>query len=343
MIEIERSYLEAVRAASTPRDLHRSLQSAIVLELATIPPYLTAYFSLRPGENTEVAELVRSVVIEEMLHLTIAANVLNALGGRPVLDSHEAVLDYPSPLPMGVADGVTVHIGPMSIPQVELFMEIEQPEDPIAERAGSDTVTIGDFYAAIIEKIKELGEPAFATPSAPQVTAPWFGSSQLFAVTDVSSATRALSIVVEQGEGTAASPEDGDGEGELAHYYRFAEIKHGRRLVPDPAAAEGFSYTGPPVVFTPSGVHPMITDPEPEFYGTGTRAGRLTEEFGRSFRHLLIALQKTFTGQPTALNAAMGLMYELRLTVLAMATTPDPRPEHTGQCVTPCWVYSSLD
>lgn len=341
MIEIERSYLDAVRAASTPSDLHESLQSAIVLELATIPPYLTAYFSLKPGPNNEVGELVRSVVIEEMLHLTIASNVLNAIGGRPVLDSRRAVLDYPSQLPMGVAGGVTVHIGPMSIAQTELFMEIEQPEDPIAQRAGSDIVTIGDFYAAIIEKLKELGEPAFATPSAPQVTAPWFGSSQLFAVTDVASATRALNIVVEQGEGTASSPEDGDGE--LAHYYRFAEIKHGRRLVPDPTAEEGYSYTGAPVVFTPSDVHPMITDPQPSFYPPGTQAGRLTAEFGRSFRHLLVALQKTFTGHPSALNAAMGIMYELRLAVLAMTTTPDPRPGHADDCVTPCWVYSRLD
>jgi hypothetical protein len=341
VIEIEKSYLDAVRAASTPRDLHESLQSAIVLELATIPPYLTAYFSLKPGENTDVANLVRSVVIEEMLHLTIAANVLNAVGGCPVIDSREVVLDYPTQLPMGVAGGVTVHIGPMSMSQCETFMRIEQPENPIADRA--DLVTIGDFYAAIIDKIKEFGEPAFATPSAPQVTAPWFPSAQLFAVTDVASAGRALSIVVEQGEGTAASPEDGDGDGELAHYYRFAEIRHGRRLVADPDAAEGFSYTGDPVVLTPSGVHPMIMDPTTALYPRGTAAGRLTEQFGRSYRHLLVALHETFTGQPSALNTAMGIMYELRLLAIAMTTTPDPRPEHATQCVTPCWTYGNLD
>jgi hypothetical protein len=343
VIEIERSYLDAVRAASTPRDLHESLQAAIVLELATIPPYLTAYLSLKPGENTDVADLIRSVVIEEMLHLTIAANVLNAVGGCPTIDSSDVVLDYPTQLPMGVVDGLTVHIGPMSMSQCETFMAIEQPEDPIADRPDPELTTIGDFYAAIIDKIKEFGEPAFATPSAPQVTAPWFPSSQLFAVTDVTSAARALSIVVEQGEGTIASPDDGDGAGELAHYYRFAEIRHGRRLVPDPSAEEGFSYTGDPVVFTPSGVHPMITDPTPAFYPPGTKAGQLTERFGRSFRHLLVALQKTFTGQPAALNAAMGVMYELRLAAIAMTEVRDPRPEHAAQCVTPCWVYANLD
>lgn len=342
MIEIERSYLDAVRAASTPRDLHSSLQAAIVLELATIPPYLTAYFSLKPGENTEVADLIRSVVIEEMLHLTIAANVLNAVGGCPAIDTRDVVLDYPSQLPMGVVGGLTVHIGPMSMSQCETFMAIEQPEDPIADRSGADLVTIGDFYAAILDKIKEFGEPAFATPSAPQVTAPWFPSAQLFAVTDVASAGRALGVVVEQGEGTTASPEDGDGEGELAHYYRFAEIRNGRRLVPDPNAEEGFSYTGDPVVFTPAGVHPMIMDPTPALYPPGTAARRLTDQFGRSYRHLLVALQKTFSGHPSALTTAMGIMYELRLVAIAMTTTPDPRPEHASQCVTPCWTYGTL-
>lgn len=341
MIQIEKSYLDAVRAASTPRDLHESLQSAIVLELATIPPYLTAYFSLKSGENTEIADLIRSVVIEEMLHLTIAANVLNAIGGCPAIDSRETVLDYPTGLPMGVVGGLTVHIGPMAMSQIDTFMAIEQPEDPIAERPGPDVVTIGDFYAAIIDKIKEFGEPAFATPSAPQVTAPWFPSSQLFAVTDVASAARALDIVVEQGEGTISSPDGGDGE--LAHYYRFAEIRNGRRLVPDPKAEEGFSYTGDPVVFTPSGVHPMITDPELAFYPPGTAAGNLTAQFNRTYRHLLVALQKTFTGRPTALNAAMGVMYELRLIAIAMTEMPDPRPEHANQCVTPVWAYADLD
>lgn len=343
MIEIERAHLDAVRAASTPQDLHESLQSAIRLELATVPPYLTAYFSLKSGENTDVADLIRSVVIEEMLHLTIAANVLNAVGGHPVIDSRDSVLAYPAELPMGVAGGLTVHIGPMSLGQCETFMAIEQPEDPIADRAGADVITIGDFYAAIIDKIKELGEPAFATPSAPQVTAPWFPSTQLFAVTDVASAARALTIIVEQGEGTTSSPDDGDDAGELAHYYRFAEIRNGRRLVPDPDAEEGYSYTGDPVVFTESGVHPMITDPKLEYYPPGTAAGRLTEQFNRSYRHLLVALQKTFTAVPSALNAAMGIMYELRLLAIAMTTTPDPRPDHAGHCVTPSWRYTNLD
>ena len=47
---------------------------------STVPPYLTAYYTLRPGTNEEIAAAVRGVAVEEMLHLTIAANLLVALG-----------------------------------------------------------------------------------------------------------------------------------------------------------------------------------------------------------------------------------------------------------------------
>jgi len=68
-----------------------ALQNAIELEHSTIPPYLYALYSLAPGANKEVAEIIESVVIEEMLHITLASNVLNALGGTPVLDRPDGV------------------------------------------------------------------------------------------------------------------------------------------------------------------------------------------------------------------------------------------------------------
>jgi hypothetical protein len=39
------------------------------------------------------------VVIEEMLHMTIAANVLNAVGGHPAIDRPDFVPNYPEDLP----------------------------------------------------------------------------------------------------------------------------------------------------------------------------------------------------------------------------------------------------
>src|SRR4051794_4589696 len=76
------------------------LQTAIELELSTIPPYLVALLSIRNTANREAADLIRGTMIEEMLHLALVANVLNAVGG-------------------------TVQLGPDNIPSYPLRMNFE--------------------------------------------------------------------------------------------------------------------------------------------------------------------------------------------------------------------------
>ncbi|MGI8776506.1 MAG: ferritin-like domain-containing protein [Acidimicrobiales bacterium] len=58
-----------------------ALQQALELEHSTIPPYLYALYSLVPGTNDAVAEVIESVAVEEMLHLTLVANVINGRRG----------------------------------------------------------------------------------------------------------------------------------------------------------------------------------------------------------------------------------------------------------------------
>ena len=67
-------------------ELRNHLQYAVGIELATIPAYLYALYSIEEGTNTAVAEVIQSVALEEMLHMTLAANVLNAIGGEPSPD-----------------------------------------------------------------------------------------------------------------------------------------------------------------------------------------------------------------------------------------------------------------
>jgi len=61
--------------------LKRILERVIMLELTTIPPYFTAWLSLKTedGRNYEVARMLKSIVNEEMLHLALAANLLNSV------------------------------------------------------------------------------------------------------------------------------------------------------------------------------------------------------------------------------------------------------------------------
>ena len=66
-----------------------------------------------------------------MLHMTIAANVLNAIGGKPVINKPHFIPHYPGPLPLNIGD-LIVPLAPISKTLVKkIFMEIEEPEDPI--------------------------------------------------------------------------------------------------------------------------------------------------------------------------------------------------------------------
>ena len=76
--------------------LRQHLQWAIEVEHATIPPYLFALYSIREGHNGEAIEILRSIFMEEMLHMTLAANILNAVGGTPRLDKPDFIPQYPT-------------------------------------------------------------------------------------------------------------------------------------------------------------------------------------------------------------------------------------------------------
>ena len=120
-------------------ELKRHLHAAMQLEHATIPPYLTALYSILPGTNGEAYRVIRAVVVEEMLHLTLAANIMNAVGGQADLTTADFVPEYPAYLPDGETD-FQVDLQRFSRAAIETFLKIERPAH--AESAGkARTVT----------------------------------------------------------------------------------------------------------------------------------------------------------------------------------------------------------
>ena len=199
-------YVKA-QTIETLADVQAALGNAIQLELSTIPPYLTALYSIDPSNttNTRIAALIRSIAIEEMLHMAIACNVLNAIGGTPAINVTGFPPTYPGQLPMdiGTQPGgppFIVSLQKFSIDAVTgTFMVIEEPEDPIVFKTAAltagvpDFQTIGQFYTAVSTVIANLGETIFTGSPALQVTG-WFDSDELFPVTSVASAQQAISI-----------------------------------------------------------------------------------------------------------------------------------------------------
>jgi hypothetical protein len=325
---------EVASGLDTPAGLQAALQSAIELEHSTIPPYLYALYSIEPGKNSQIADLILSVVIEEMVHMAFACNILNALGGAPVIDDAGFVPSYPGPLPGSVDKGLEVSLKKVSRQHVhETFMAIEEPEDPlnfpVARAAEDPHVTIGEFYAKLREKMPGA---TFVPDTGRQITHAMM--SDLFAVTDSDSAIAAIDLIVEQGEGTATSPLDGDDEGDLAHYYRFAEIFHERKLVkhpdPDLPPDQQYSYTGDPLVLDAAGVRDVIDNPKRASFAEGSAALHLFDNFNYTYTSLLKALHTTFNGAPADLDAAIGLMESCKQQALALTAVKLPSGQFAG-------------
>jgi hypothetical protein len=305
-----------------------ALQSAIELEHSTIPPYLYALYSLAPGANKAIAEIIKSVVIEEMLHICLASNVLNALGGSPVLDHPDIIPRYPGPLPGSVASGLVVGLAPCSINLISnVFMKIEEPEDPLQFSfklaTADESLTIGQFYEGIKASIVALGDDAFVPGPHYQIGPDRMDN--LIIVTDVESASRAIDIIVAQGEGTRTSPSEAIGT-DFAHFYRFGEVFHGRRLIPNPDTGpdtppdQRFVFAGEPLIFDPNGVLAVPTNPTLASYSTGSLAFRACRTFNYTYTSLLKVLHVTYNGAPDRFDDAIGLMMSLEQQAKDMAT-----------------------
>jgi hypothetical protein len=306
---------ELFAALDTQDGLLNGLQQAIELEHATIPTYLYALYSIKPGSNKTIEELIRSIVIQEMLHMGLACNILNAIGGSPVIDRPEFVPQYPGPLPGAVESELIVPLARFSLDLVKnVFMVIEEPETPlnfpVEAFAAAPPQTIGQFYHAMKQQIIERGQSIFVGDPAKQVP------NELIQVTNVDSAIRAIETIVEQGEGTTKSPLSGDGS-EIAHYYRFAEIYHGKKLIPNPNAPpdasddQKFVYGGDPIPFDPNGVLPVIENPKAAHYPAGSPARLACDTFNSTYTSILKTLHVAFNGSPDRLGHAKGLMFTL--------------------------------
>jgi hypothetical protein len=308
--------------------LKRALQNAIELEHSTIPPYLYALYSIQSGKNADTARLIKSIVVEEMLHMALACNILNAIGGAPNIDDPCFLPNYPGPLPGGVETQLTVGLAPLTKQLVhDVFMVIEEPEDPLQfpvvelmAAAPEPPKTIGQFYAGIIEQLTQLSAKSniFTGDPRRQLTT-GFGPLKSIHVHDLATSIEAIQLIVEQGEGTKTSPLAPGHQ--PAHYYRYAEIFYGKKLIPNPDPtpdAPKFVYGGDPIALDPAGVWPVVSNPSLHPYPAGSLARNLNDTFNYTYTSLLKSLHLVFNGQPNRLGQTIGLMESMKEQALAM-------------------------
>ncbi len=302
--------------------LREALQVAVRLEHSTMPPYLYALYSLA-GTNPDARLALKSIVEEEMLHMLLACNILNALGEAPKIDEPSFVPSYPTPLPGTVAQGLQVPIQRFSKQLVQdVFMVIEEPEDPLkiptmrtlALPDEAPPRTIGQFYSRIKEKILTIAGPYFTGNSKRQVVTPLLQMPVADQrVTGPESAAAAIDYIVHQGEGTTDSP-NFDGT-EFAHYYRFEELAKGLRLQPNPNATqatppdERYQFGPVTIAIDESVVLPLPSNPKSADYPAGP-IRNAADDCNRIYTQVLAFLQEAFDGKPAQIDPAITMMKE---------------------------------
>jgi hypothetical protein len=313
--------------------LKNALQIAIQLELATMPPYLTAWWTIKdPGDA--VAGSIFEILLEEMSHLGIACNLLVAIGGTPLLADASVVPTYPGPLPGGVRPELkNVVLSKLTKTQAGVFMDIEYPKDgPIATAlvANESFNSIGDFYQAIRDAFTNLAPPLSIDRQLARS-----GLVRFARLDTIAKVTAAIDLIMVQGEGSQATPEEAPGV--LSHYYRFGEIFHEQKLILD-ALTNKWRFNGAPVPLPAT--WNMADIPEGCYKKadvTDMVTWELIDRFDTTYSEMLRKLQSAWThGNAADIGSAIALMGAL--TSICSDLVQKPKPDGTGN-YGPCFRY----
>ncbi len=280
-------------AVNDREELIYLLTEAAEFEHTVMCTYLYAQWSLKREESEGISSeekeaidrwraLMRSVALEEMLHLSLVNNLLAAVGAAP----HLSRPDFPVRQGYFPAE-VDFHLAPFDEQSIEHFVFIERPEGiDIADGVGFvheshyDRVTCtdlltptpreyrsqGHLYHGIAQAIRrladELGEDGlFVGHGEAQLSSAEFPLPGLIEVTGVETAMKAIEEIVLQGEGAPAHRHD-------SHYARFAAIRDEYQLLR--AARPDFKPAHP------AAVNPVLTE-----FADSDKVERITNSLAR--------------------------------------------------------------
>ncbi|MFE6288024.1 ferritin-like protein [Streptomyces sp. NPDC057877] len=331
--------------------LKEAAQQAILLELATLPPYLCGLWSIDDtGGDEQVPEALRAVVFDEMSHLGLACNLLTTIGGTPRLADASVVPTYPGPLPGGVRPTLNVTLGGLTRESAGMYARIEEPDDPVVRGGIAAHTSIGAFYTAVLEAFRAHPELIRGTRQLTRNMAHHGSGNNVESLNSLAAVESAIGVIKEQGEGTSASPENphpGE-QGELAHFYVFRAIHLGRELVEDPEYPGQWAFNGPeiplprtlPMGLVPSGgwprKGPAAADPE---------TAELLDGFNRSYNTMLELLEKAWQQDVPAkakelLGKAVVQMFTLQEPARLLMRRP--LPDGSGQTYGPEFRHVSI-
>ena len=266
-----------------------ALSEAAELEHGLMCCYLYAAFSIGrrseqrfPAHAAAIARWraeITDIARDEMIHLALVSNLLNAVGAAPHLQRP----NFPVAAGYHPA-GIRVSLAPFCLATIQHFVYLERPDDVIEREgagfagrsytrighvgrlvpSGQDYETLGDLYRWIRDGFAHLvelhGEPGvFCGDPRLQVTSADLGLPGVIAVVDLASAQRVIDTIVTQGEGAPSCPGH-------SHYSRFSAIRRELEaiLAVEPGFAPAAGVVHNPVMRPPANPEGLVwIDAEP--------------------------------------------------------------------------------
>lgn len=265
------------------------------------------------GLTADQAQMVRGwkrrlahVAVEEMLHLAQVSNMLTAIGGA----AHFKRVNFPLPstaFPLGIP----LSLEPFSQETIERLVCFELPEAgvlPAAKAQVYDTLrariagtqdatvtstphatafmepfevdfrTVGDFYHKILTGFENIPEDVlFIGPPQAQANSRYLDLPALVQVVDRASASKAVEMIIEQGEAPTTDHPN-------AHFAVFDAIRKQYAGTIEDAKAAG-------AAFAP--VRPVISNPMTRFYDDAAVGNLITDPLTHDVADLFNATYDT--------------------------------------------------
>ncbi len=271
------------------------------------------------AEITQWSRAIIAIAIDEMTHLALVANLMNAVGGV----AHFGRPNFPI-APGMLSAGLVVRLAPFNVDTLQHFIYLERPEgseEPdadsfVCEQAyergqhglkltptAQDYLTVGHLYRSVEAGLKALvardgADKVFIGDPALQVGPDTVTMDGLIAITDLDSACRALETIVEQGEGAS-------GESEKSHFQRFVAVREALKARP-----EDFKPAWPAAT-NPVMRHPPF--PEGRVWVSHEDARGVIDLGNAAYNHMLRCLSQGFAATDPAekklmVNTAIDLM-----------------------------------
>ena len=242
----------------TKKLVQEHAQAAAAVELYTLPFYITAMTSV-VDKKSEAYKIIFSVVLEEMLHLQLAANICTALDTSPGFSPPKYGEDVPYIKSYDQETGergfLNAILGSLEDDTLNTMLDIENPEELPEDQSVDHRVpqcpynSIGEMYDGLILGIKQVGVEQFSWDTTCQ-QAHWPEQNFPQIIASYADARNAVQAVTNQGEGHILTemlksppwtehsfpvppfyrlcnePKDPEPYNGFAHFGRFLKIKN---------------------------------------------------------------------------------------------------------------------